>query len=42
MMLASEGGGGHGKSDVVREVASVLYCKSDPNVDKGVEEVKKR
>ena len=27
--------GGHGKGDVVREVAFILYYKSVPNVDKG-------
>ena len=35
MMSASEGGGGHGKADIVREVARILYYKSDPNADKG-------
>ena len=35
MMSASEGGGGHGKADIVREVASILYYKSVPNADKG-------
>ena len=33
----NEGGGGFSpKADVVREVAWILYCKSVPNVDKGV------
>ena len=35
MMSASEGEGGHGKADVVGEVALILYYKSDPNADKG-------
>ena len=35
MMSASEGGGGHVKADVVREVASILYYKSVINADKG-------
>ena len=29
------GGGGHGKADVLREVAWILYYKSVPNADKG-------
>ena len=33
MMSASEGG--HGKADIAREVAWILYYKSDPNADKG-------
>ena len=35
-----EGRGGHGKADVVREVACILQYKSVPNEDKG-EGVKK-
>ena len=35
MMSASEGGAGHGKADVVREVARILEYKSLPNADKG-------
>ena len=35
MMSASEGEGGHGKADIVREVACILYYKSVPNADKG-------
>ena len=35
MMSASEGEGGHGKLDVVREVVSILQHKSDGNADKG-------
>ena len=35
MMSASEEEGGHGKTDVVREVAWILLYKSDPNADKG-------
>ena len=38
MMSASEGGGGYGKADVVREVALILSHKSDPNADKGGEQ----
>ena len=34
-MSASEGRGDHGKADVVREVARILYYKSLPNADKG-------
>ena len=34
-MSASEGEGGHGKADIVRKVASILYYKSVPNVGKG-------
>ena len=33
--LRWEGGGGTSKADVVREVAWILYYKSDPNADKG-------
>ena len=41
MMSASEGErGGHGKANVIREVARIFYHKSDPNADKG-EGVKK-
>ena len=29
------GEGGHGKADIVRGVARILYYKSDPNADKG-------
>ena len=37
MMSTSEGGGGHGGADLVREVARILQCKSVPNADKGGE-----
>ena len=41
MMSTSEGGeGAHGKVDIVRKVARILWCKSVPNADKG-EGVKK-
>ena len=40
MMSASEGEGSHGKADVVREVAWILYYISVPNADRG-ERVKK-
>ena len=35
MMSASEGGGGHGKADIVRQVSYILQYESDPNADKG-------
>ena len=35
MMSASEVGGGHGKVDIAREVAGILFHKSVPNADKG-------
>ena len=39
MMSASEGGGGHGKADIVGEVVWILWYKSmyksDTNADKG-------
>ena len=35
MMSESEVGGGHGKADVVREVACILQYKSVPNEDVG-------
>ena len=35
MMSASDGGGGHGKVDIVREVAWILYYKSVSNADNG-------
>ena len=31
MMSSSEGEGGHGKADIVREDASILYYKTVPN-----------
>ena len=34
MMSALEGEGGFGRGDVVREVVSMLYYKSDPNSEK--------
>ena len=40
MMSTLEGGEGHGKADVVREIVSIFYHKPDPNADKG-EGVKK-
>ena len=37
MTSASEGGGGLGKADVVREVEKILLYKSVQNADKGEE-----
>ena len=35
MMSSSEGEGGHGKADIVKEVARVLEYRIDRNADKG-------
>lgn len=33
-VCVGRGQGGHGKVDIVREVARILYCKSVPKADK--------